>query len=221
MIGVICSWDVLAHPWITIQSFGWKTYLRAALAGRKQTFLSLLNEEAVFCSAPPETVAIFRQCIDLELRAKRIYTSLANATAKTRSVAMFLATLARQEQDHADLLRLCAAASHRDGWQLNDLPTWQADLTRLGQEMDNAEALASTMCDAESIMRLVVHLESSEINHAYSAVIAASNSAFVKTLQPFRNVIELHLSYIVIRAAELTPKLRVRLAASGLSCGGE
>ena len=44
MIGAIRKRDILAHPFITIDCFGWSVFLRALTAGRNQTFLALLTE---------------------------------------------------------------------------------------------------------------------------------------------------------------------------------
>ncbi len=54
---------------------------------------------------------------------------------------------------------------------------------------------------------LVVQIESSEINEVFNAALAATDSAFVKKLRPFRKAMEAHMSYIVERLPELSPQL--------------
>ena len=123
MTGAIRAWDVLSHPWITVHCFGWKILFRAAMAGPQQTFLSMLSEATFFGSADGEAQSIVQKCIGLELRAKGLYVALADMFADDPPLTEFFTTLAQQEQDHADLLRLCAAASNRAGWRFQDLPT--------------------------------------------------------------------------------------------------
>jgi hypothetical protein len=48
MVGAICKWEVLFHPIVTIQCFGWTVFFRAVFAGPNQTFLSLLTKAGVF-----------------------------------------------------------------------------------------------------------------------------------------------------------------------------
>jgi hypothetical protein len=216
MIGAIREWDILLHPIVTIRCFGWKTFYRAILAGPNETFLSLLSDDAVFGAADSEEAAIIKQCVSLELRAKQLYLNLAGATAESRSLAEFFAALAQQEQDHADLLLLCEAASDGSGWRLRDLPVWRNNLIRLDKEMCDAEMRASTVTDVNSLMKLVVQIESSEVNHVFLTMIGACSSPFVKRLRPFRCAVELHLSYIAIQVAELAPDLWPHLHSSGL-----
>ena len=82
MVGVIRKRDILAHPVVTIRCFGWPVFLRALAASRQQTFLSLLVE----CSAlrPPKVKVpeLLGHCVELELRAKRVYESLAERFAE-------------------------------------------------------------------------------------------------------------------------------------------
>jgi hypothetical protein len=217
MIGTICTWDVLLHPLVTIQCFGWRIYLRA-LTRPKRTFLSLLSDNAFFGTAASEESGIVKECIKLELRAKQLYLSLARATTASRSLALFFTSLAQQEQDHADLLEICAAASGATGWRLHDLVAWHDNLIRLDQEMCAAESRASSISDVNNMMRLVVQIESSEVNHVFLEVMAGSKSGFVKKLRPFRCAIELHLSYIATRISELAPDLWPHLPRSGLFC---
>ena len=77
MVGAIRKRNILAHPIVTIQCFGWRVFLKAILAPPGTTFLSLV--------APAEPVKptkkLWREpierCCNLELRAKQIYVDMA------------------------------------------------------------------------------------------------------------------------------------------------
>jgi hypothetical protein len=56
-------------------------------------------------------------------------------------------------------------------------------------------------------MRLVARIELSEVNQVFLAAMAASNSSFVKKLQPFRRAVEKHIKYIAAKLPELAPDL--------------
>jgi len=77
VIGATCELDVLAHPVATIGCFGWKVFFKAIVAGRSQTFLSLLAEADALLPPSRKVPELVERCIDLELCAERIYRSLA------------------------------------------------------------------------------------------------------------------------------------------------
>jgi hypothetical protein len=218
MVGAICTWDVLSHPLITAHCFGWKTFFRALLAGQHKTFLSLLSETDKLCPANPEVAAILKECIDLELRAEHIYLTLAKATLDEPALTLFFTTLAQQEQDHADLLRLCAAASRRCGWRLDVLTAWRDDVARLDQLMYGAEIALSNVNDVDDAMRLVLTIETSEVNRVFLAAMDRSNSDFVKKLRPYRNAVAKHLNYVADQVARLTPHVWQEANAVASSC---
>jgi hypothetical protein len=203
MIGAIRVRDVLAHPVLTVRCFGWKTLFRALVSSPGRTFLSLLTDMNCFGSADKEAATVIKRCVDLELRAKKLYLDLAESTREEPSLVDFFSTLAEQEQEHADLLLLCLAASNRVGWRLSDLPIWRERINCLELEMREAEAIAPHITDAQGAMDLVLRIESSEVNDVFLAVISASNSEFVKKLRPFSCALEMHLAFIATRVPEL------------------
>ncbi|MFZ1934802.1 MAG: hypothetical protein WCB27_22885 [Thermoguttaceae bacterium] len=213
MIGAIRTWDIVFHPLVTVRCFGWKTLFRAVLAGNNRTFLSLLSESGVLCPADPEAAAILKQCVDLELRAENIYLTLAESTLDEPVLSLFFATLAQQEQHHAELLRLCAVASLYGGWRISDLLVWRDDVARLDQEMREAETLLSAVKDVDDALRLVIQIESSEVNRIFLATMAASNSVFVQKLRPFQDAVEKHFNYIASQLAVLAPHLSFKREA--------
>ena len=211
MIGAIRTRDVVFHPFVTIRCFGWKTFFRAIMARRAETFLSLLHDRDVFGNKDRTADAFLRQCFKLELRAKSVYCTLAETMCDRPAIAEFLGTLAEQEQEHADLLQLCRAASNGSSWELEILLPWRDSLDRLDREMDEAEAMVPTVNDVDDVMRLVLQIELSEVNHVFLAAMTASNSTFVKNLRPFQTAVETHIAYIASQVSELAPWIDVDL----------
>jgi hypothetical protein len=207
MIGAICTRDILRHPMVTVRCFGWRTLLRVLLNGKGKTFLALLSDNGTICPADPEATAILRRCVDLELRAENIYLTLAEATADEPTVSMFFATLAEQEQDHAELLRLCVAASDRAGWKMEILLAWRDSVVELDKEMSEAEKSVSALDTLDDALRLTIQLELSEVNRIFLAAMSASNSDFIKKLRPFQDAVETHINYITDEIMRLAPHL--------------
>ena len=208
MVGVITSWDIFAHPISTIRCFGWGVFFRAVAPWHEKPFLSLLQDAGYFGAAGSKVPTILERCIVLEQRAKRIYQILATAFTVQRQ---FFAGLALQEQHHADLLKVCQAASIRTGWKMNIFNPWQDYLPRLEEQMDHAEAAFGQIDSIEAALQLVIQIESSEINEVFSAALAATDAEFVKRLKPFREAMEAHMAYITDWLPELSPQYDVRL----------
>ena len=123
----------------------------------------------------------------------------------------FFAGLAEQEQYHADLLEVARAAAMRSGWRANLFNPWQDYLPSLEQQMDAAEAAMYDIDSVDAALRLVIQIESSEVNQVFDAALAATDAAFVKRLRPFREAMEAHMSHIVERLPELSPRLLVNV----------
>ena len=209
MVGVIRGWDILAHPIATIRCFGWRVFFQAVAPWQTRTFLSIVTSGGFPNATAPGIAAILERCIDLEMRAKRIYSALATALEDEGVVAPFFAGLAVQEQYHADLLGLCRAAAVRHGWRANLFGPWQDYLPDLERRMDAAEADLREVDSINAALRLVVQIESSQINAVFAAALLATDAAFIKRLKPFRQAVEAHISYVVERIPELSPHLTV------------
>jgi hypothetical protein len=207
MVGVINHWDILAHPIATIRCFGWSVFFRAIGPWEHRPFVSLLRDAGAFGAVASKVPTILQRCIGLELRAKRIYKALATAFADHGLVGPFFAGLAEQEQYHADLLEACRGAAIRRGWKANLFNPWDDYLPRLEQQMDATEAAVYQIGSVDEALRLVVQVESSEINQVFCAALAATDSAFVKRLKPFREAMDSHMTYLVERIPELSPQL--------------
>jgi hypothetical protein len=209
MVGVITGWDVLSHPIATIQCFGWRIFFRAVAPWQSRTFLSLVSSGGFSGAATPRVTAVIDRCIDLELRAKRIYTALAKALEDQGLAGPFFAGMAVQEQYHADLLGLCRAAAARRGWRTNIFGPWQDYLPDLERRMEVAEASLREIDSVDAALRLAVQIESSQINALFAAALTATDAAFTKRLKPFRKAVEAHISYVVERIPQLSPHLTV------------
>jgi hypothetical protein len=207
VVGVINHWDICAHPLATIRAFGWGIFFRAIGPWQSKPFLSLLRDAGYFGPAASKLPNILERCVGLELRAKRIYEILADAFAAEGLVGPFFAGLAEQEQYHADLLEICRAAALRGGWTANLFNPWTEYLPRLEQQMAAAEAALPGIGSVDAALRLVIQIESSEVNEVFHAALAATDAAFVRRLKPFREAMEAHMSYIAERIAELSPRL--------------
>ena len=211
MVGVITSWDILAHPITTIRCFGWQVFFKAVGPWQSKTFLSLLRDAGLLGHSTSSMQTILERCIVLELRTKRIYRALAKAFDDQGLVGTFFAGLVEQEQYHVDLLEVCRAAAIRGGWKALLFNPWQDYLPRLEQQMAGSEVAVSTIDSVDAALRLVIQIESSEINQVFYAALAATDSAFVKGLRPFRKAMEAHMSYLVERIPELSPNLMLAM----------
>jgi hypothetical protein len=215
MVGAIRTLDILSHPIVTIQCFGWGLFFRGVFMGQSQTFLSLLQKAK--CLAPPgsDEPELIERCIGLELQASQIYESLAERFALSLPMNEFLAELAGQEREHADLLKVCRSAAMRGHGDANGHKPWHDYVPLLEQRMGGIVSSLTTPKSVEDTLRLVIEIESSEINQVFLSVIKATESAFVEKLRPFRKAAAKHIAYIRRSIRVLAPSLDCR------DCGGD
>jgi hypothetical protein len=207
MVGVISKRDILAHPLVTIRCFGWPVFLRALTAGRQQTFLSLLCEAGALRAPTVEVPELLGHCVELELRAQRIYETLAQRFADQDPVRRFFQTLAEQERSHGELLELCRETAGREGWLEGQFEPWRDAVPRLERQMGDAEAVLEGLDELVDALRLVIRIEGSEINDVFVGVVAATDSDFVRTLRAFHTAGTTHLSYISDQIPTFEPSL--------------
>ena len=207
MVGAICKRDILAHPFVTIHCFGWQVFFRALIAGRNQTFLSLLAQTHTLQPPKVSVPKLVGRCVKLELRAKRIFESLASQFAHQRPVRKFFDTIARQEQGHAELLELCREAASRAVWREEYFAPWRDAAPRLERQMGDTEASLESIDGVVDALRLVIQIEGSEVNHVFKGIVAASGSEFVRKLQAFQSAGEKHICYICEEIPKLEPQL--------------
>jgi rubrerythrin len=219
MIGAIRSGDILFHPVVTIRCFGWRIFFKAIFPWHSETFLSLLQEASYFESAASKAPDILRRCIELELRARRIYTSFAKAFADYKPISGFFADMARQEEHHAELLEVCRIAAQHGSWKTNYFRPWDDSLPALERQMDETEARLCAVGDLDDALRTTLEIESSALNEAFAGIVMAADSSFVRTLGAFQEAVETHIGYICQEVPKLAPHwmlacrdLRARLA---------
>lgn len=206
MVGIITGWDILTHPIITIQCFGWQVFFQALFEGNGRTFLSLVAKASPAERTTSRLTTMVDRCVDLELRAKRIYLGFATAFADQPTACQFFETLAEQEQEHADLLALCGAAARRGGWTTNTTNPWEHYMPCLEQHMRDVETCLAEITTLDDALRLVVQIESAEINRVFQAALASCDSAFVRRLTVFQQAMESHITYIVDQLPKLDPR---------------
>ena len=207
MLGAICKLDVLSHPAVTIRCFGWKVFLRALAAGRSETFLSMVGAGDPFARPAGKAFEIVGRCADLELLAKQIYQSAAKRFAQFGRIKRFLETLAGQEQEHAELLDLCRIAASRGRWDGDQFDPWREAVPLLERQMRQAQSSLESVASVVDALRLVLEIESSEINDLFSGVVAASDSDFVRGMRAFRDAARTHIAYICQQIPVLEPSL--------------
>jgi hypothetical protein len=207
MFGAVRKRDIVAHPCVTIRCFGWSVFFRALIAGRDQTFLSLLADTSAFRVPTTRVPEVLGRCIQLESRARRLYESLAQRFHDREPVKQFFEDLAQQEGEHAEMLELCRELAGREGWLEECFAAWRDAVPGLEKQMDDAERSLADLDCVRSALQLVIQIEGSEVNQLFEAVIGATDSRFVKYLRPFQTTVATHLSYISNRIPQLEPGL--------------
>ena len=207
MNGVIRKRDILAHPFVTIRSFGWRIFFRALFADHNETFISVLTNNEDLQAPPVKVPELVERCINLELQAKRIYERLAEQFADHKSVSDFFTKLARQEQNHAELLELCRAIARRTIWREEAFTPCRNSIPLLERHMENIEASLKLTDSIADALRLVIQIEGSEVNATFESVVTASRSAFAKRVLVFQNVVENHIDYICEQIPKFEPNL--------------
>jgi rubrerythrin len=221
MVGAIRKRDILAHPFVTLHCFGWPVLFRALIAGRDQTFLSLLAEASLLGAPAAKVPELFSRCVELEQRAQRIYESLANRFADREPIRQFFETLALQERSHYELLALCRELAGREGWLEEHLAPWRDIVPRLERKMDELEASAEDLDRLDDALRLVIRIEGSEINPLFQGLVAATDSVFVRNLRAFQTAEATHISYISDQIPKFEPALADECRALEAECLGE
>lgn len=207
MVGAIVKRDILAHPLVTVRCFGWWVFLRALCAGRNTTFLSLLTSSAALEPAGEGVPEFVARCVELELKAGRIYESLSRRFSDQPSARDFFASLTRQEAAHAELLEVAETAASRERWDEDKATPWHDVVTSLEPDMQRAASSLGEIHTLQQALRLVIDIESSEINQLFHGVVSASDSNFVKRIRTFHQAENRHLRFICRAIEQLDPEL--------------
>jgi len=207
MLGAIRKRDILAHPIVTVQCFGWKVFFRVLLADRKATFLSIVAGSRPFQDTSCELPELVSRCVELERSAMRIYRALADRFEDAPDVRSFFRSLASQEEGHAEMLALCHRSVGHGRWVEQQLSSMRGDVERLQNEMLATERSVSSISSARDALRLVIGVESSEINRLFKKVVAACPSEFVRSVRRFWDAEQQHLEFICAQIETLAPDL--------------
>jgi hypothetical protein len=207
MIGVIRKRDVLRHPVATVQSFGWRVFLRTLRAGQNETFLSVVAEVQAAERVQLHFAPLMESAIACELRTMHVYLALAARFEHELPIKRFLSALASHEQGHAELLRICAQASHHALTDEHRLSRLADLLIPLQVALAKAECALTTDIGRSEALRLVVQIEGAEINHLFEDLIAANPSPFVDAIQAFQKATTGHVAYIRRVLPTLAPEV--------------
>jgi len=207
MKGVICRRHVLAHPMITIQSFGWQVFFRAITAGPDRTFLSIIAPTLGLSHTPASVSTFIERCVSLEVRAGEIYRRLARRYDASPPLSRFFETLSSHEQGHAELLEICRGLAGESCWREEEVTRWRGAVPRLEQRMSEVEEGLDQIADASEALRMVIEIEGSEINNLFRGVVAATDNDFVRNFQAFQNAEQEHIDFI---CGEI-PRLEIEL----------
>ncbi len=206
MQGVIRRRDIVAHPYVTVRCFGWIVFWRALFSGPQRTFLSLLEEPPPDDATRSAREAVER-CCALEIVFETQYAALSLRFARLPALAGFLAELARQERMHQELLAICkplaCGAWHREG----EFAAICAQLPGVERQVHALAARAAGIASDRDALALVLDLESSEVNRLFGAVLAATESDFVRRTAAFRGAIREHLAYVREQLGALLPEI--------------
>jgi hypothetical protein len=205
VIGAICTQDILFHPFVTIQAFGWRVFFRSLFSGRETTFLSLLQQERVFEAPSSKEPELIERCVWLELEGAAIYHSLADRFADSVPLRDFFNHLADEEQEHADLLRVCKSFACKGRFSSQRFSPWYDYVPLLEKQMEEIANSLDKIQSADEAMRLVVRIEGSEINSVFLGVIQATDSPFVRQLGPFQKAVRHHIDGICDMIPEVVP----------------
>jgi len=216
MLGAIDKTDVLFHPLVTIRCFGWTVFFRAAFAGRQTTFLSLLTQSGTFERPITPMGEMIDRCIELERRAMRLYESIAARYDELDLVREFFEHLSLQERAHAELLSVCRAAVGRRSSPQKCFQRMSHSVPQTERRLDRAELFLQESFELSDALRLVIELESSQINDLFSEVVAATDPGLDERFQSFRGAIRDHLGYIRERIPRLEPSMREACKALAL-----
>ena len=207
MDGVVRSRDILAHPIATIRGFGWRVFFRAILPWQHEPFLSLIQKSGRFratglkCAADPASLH------RLGIACQRIYDALGRALDEQGPVALSLPVWRNRSSATPNCLdcakprqfmavgrqisltpgkTICPASSNK--WMRRKRPSIQS--TRSTRPY-----------------KWWFRLNRRRSTRSFHAALAATDGVFVKKLKPFREAMEAHMSYIVERLPEFSPRL--------------
>ncbi len=207
MIGAICKREVCAHPIITIRCFGWKVFWHVLIAKSDQTFLELVVKYSKLSPPQVNVAKLIGRCIRLEQRANHLYAGLAKRWRHREEISQFMNSLADQELEHVELLEVCRKLASDKHWRDTRFAPCKDVLPKLEQSMNDAERKSERIETEQDALRLVLWIEGSEINRAFSAVVDATDSSFIRLLKVFQQTGRKHIGFICDQVSQMKPEL--------------
>jgi hypothetical protein len=137
----------------------------------------------------------------------KLYRSLAMRFVDVEPVHEFFVNLARQEESHAELLELCHASSGPQSRIEEHLEPWREVLSHLEDELPIFERRMEQAGGLLDALRLVIDIESSEINDAFNGIMEANESSFVRAVTAFSSAQEEHIELICRTIPTIVPDL--------------
>ena len=100
--------------------------------------------------------------------------------------------LPTKKQEHADLLWVCKIVASKGRFADDRFRPWHDYVPLLEQQMQQAVASLDEIGCIDDVVRLILTIETSEINPVFMGVVEATDSPFVRKLGPFRRAVAAH-----------------------------
>jgi rubrerythrin len=189
MQGVVTRVQVLTHPLVIVEGFGFKVLWRALLARPGETFLEVVRrcaEEEQFAARGLRELDLLRtvdRFIGFECRARDLYRMLGQQhRGEFARAARFFATLARQEEGHAVVLSHVRREVQRGRLWKESKELHAAACDRLDALFSRLEAEARAGVPLVRALDMVEQVEGSELDLIFedlrSSVDARSRARF-------------------------------------------
>ena len=207
MIGAIRKSDIFSHWIVTWRCFGWRVLFHSLFSSRQETFLSLLAHDVFQPQTESKPAQNIAQCVQLELTAQRIYTLLAKRFEQDKALCAFFKAIGRQEAQHGELLKICKTLANLGNWDQSLFSLWEKKIQTAETQMKNFESKSKKIDSPLASLQLVLAIESSEINPLFTAVVTATTSKFVQSINAYQSATQKHIKYISKRIPEFFPEL--------------
>jgi hypothetical protein len=217
MQGVIRRAQVLAHPLVIVESFGFKVLMRALFASARETFLEVVSrcaeEEAHVAMDDVDLARTVKRFIGFECRVRDLYRALSHRFAAEADAAKFFRTLSGHEEGHAIVLSRVRREIRRGHlWKrsrhlhLGGVEDFEALLEACEDEARRGVTLARAL-------ELVEAIERSELNVVFDTLNGCVDMHSRARFERFFVLTERHLSYCGERIDALRARHGIALAA--------
>lgn len=201
MRGLIGKKDVLCHPFLVIQGFGWKVFLRTLRAPAGLTFLEIISEGIPNPSKPHE-LELSQQLdklISFEIRCSQFYSKMSEIFRNHWGLAPdFFRNLSEQEEGHAEILRIAKVEISRHYLWNTVLPIKPGLMEKTDRMLSEVEGLLRLpeKLDIKKGLEAVERLESSEINTVFDDLLHSIHTPFLKKIYRIVPALSDHQTYL-------------------------